>query len=132
MAKEIPRRRSPLGPLLAQYKRERGLAPAFSERAPFRIEDLQSAPDEILIGVLRSFGEQLPLFFHASVHARQLPFIRYSIEHLFHGHDPLSERLARCVTPGEAYYVPGLGPGFWSLLASCAGSDELPFWCPAV
>lgn len=133
MAKEISRRSYPLGPLLAQYRRARGLPPTFTERAPICTDHLLSAPDLALAEALRTLmEEQLPVCFHTDVILRQLPFVRYAISHLFRGQDPLPERLARCVTPGEAYHVPGLGPGFWSHLARCTDPEHVPLWCPAV
>ena len=59
------------------------------------------------------------------------PPLRHALEHLFRGHDSFAERLARCVTPGEAYHISGLGPGFWSRIAELIDS-ETPLWCPAV
>ena len=47
------------------------------------------------------------------------------------GLPPLPERLARCVTPGEAYHVPGLGPGFWTPYVRLLDPGTIPLWCPA-
>src|SRR5262249_36358719 len=59
-------------------------------------------------------------------------FLRHALSHLFRGQDPLPERLARCHAPGEAYHVPGLGPGFWSAVVRSLDPETVPHWCPAI
>jgi 5-methylcytosine-specific restriction protein B len=131
MPKETSRRRAPLGPLLAQFRSARSRPRAELECAA--LAGLVDAPDDTLIESLRSFAEQLlPVLFHTDVFARQVRFIRHALAHLVRGHDPLPDRLARCVTPGEPYHVPGLGPGFWSHVVRALDADRLPLWCPAV
>src|SRR4051812_23318286 len=100
MAKDLPRRRTlPLLPLLAQY---RAAPPRATElEPPLRPDDIDTAPDDRLVTDLS--GVALPVAFHPGVFAREVRFLRHALAHLFRGHDPLPERLARCVTPGEAY-----------------------------
>jgi MoxR-like ATPase len=94
---------------------------------------LDTATNEQLSASLREFAEvALPVVFHPAVLIGRVAFLRHALSHLLRGADPLAERLARCVTPGEAYFVPGFGPGFWSALVAATEPERLPGWCPAV
>jgi uncharacterized protein (DUF2461 family) len=124
----------PLVPLLSAFRAARTPAP---ERGPFppalTAEFLDTATDEQLATALSQFAEvQLPVNFHPGVISERVRFIRHALNHLVRGQDPLPERLARCVAPGEAYFVPGLGPGLWSALAAGLEPGRVPRWCPAV
>ncbi|MBA4189622.1 MAG: hypothetical protein C0467_16680 [Planctomycetaceae bacterium] len=130
MTKDCPHRRVlPLAPLLTQFRATFDLR---ADPSPvFLPADLDHTPDAALADELQRFAERvLPVVFHPAVFRREIGFLRHALSHLFRGHDPLPERLARCVTPGEAYHVPGLGAGFWS--AMVRASAPLPVWCPAV
>src|SRR5207244_525149 len=95
------------------------------------VVDLDAMPDDQLAAVLAEFAARvLPVSFHAAVFACEVKFLRHTLAHLFRGQDALPNRLARCATPGDAYHVPGLGPGFWSALVRHADAT-LPHWCPA-
>ena len=132
MSKENSPRRYPLGPLLTQFRRERGSFLVHGNGAWPKPDSLLHLPDQQLSETLRAFAEHsLPVLWHSVVFGRRLPLLRHALEHLFRGHDSFAERLARCVTPGEAYHIPGLGPGFWSRIAELIDS-ETPLWCPAV
>lgn len=120
----------PVKPLLAQY-RAAPLAPPPPIIAPeILIGWLDSAADAQLSENLYELAKQfLPVVWHPSAFEDRL--LRHALAHLARGQDPLPDRLLRCLTPGEAYHVPGLGPTFWSGLA-CLFDPELPRWCPAV
>jgi MoxR-like ATPase/uncharacterized protein (DUF2461 family) len=130
MTKDCPQIRPlPLAPLLVQFRA------ASDSRADtlsqFQPTDLDHIPDTALAMALERFAASvLPVVFHPGVFRREIGFLRHALSHLFRGHDPLPDRLARCVTPGEAYHVPGLGPGFWAAIVRTVA--ELPVWCPAV
>lgn len=128
MAKGSPRRQFlPLSPLLLQFRASHPHAPP-----PVGIDTLDG-PDAALADRLRLIARAAaPIAFHDSVFASRLRVVRFALGHLFRGHDALPERLARCVTPGEAYHVPGLGPGFWAAVVRSVEPGRIPLWCPAV
>lgn len=120
----------PLTPLLTAFRSRAQARPAVFAAAP-GVAFLDTATDEQLTSALTAFAaECLPVVFHGDVFARRVRFVRHALNHLFRATDPLPERLARCVAPGEIYSVPGIGPGFWS--AVLAGAEGVPIWCPAV
>ena len=93
---------------------------------------LDSADDATLAEAATRFHTAVcPILIHPAVTTRRIRLIRHGLNHLVRGADPLPDRLARCVTPGGAYQVPGLGPTFWAAVAKAAHPDELPLWCPA-
>ncbi|MBM3983593.1 MAG: hypothetical protein FJ304_25650, partial [Planctomycetes bacterium] len=118
----------PLVPLLAAFR----AAPSAGAPALPPVGSADTDPPEALAAAVRAFAEAaLPIPFHADLVAAQVKFLRHALNHLARGEDPLADRLARCAAPGGAYFVPGLGPGFWSALASATVPDA-PRWCPAV
>lgn len=129
MAKDSPHRRPlPLIPLLAQYRAAPDLR---ADHAAPQLTDFDSLTDDTLADALQRVAASAgPVAFHADAARREVRFLRHALGHLFRGHDPLAERLGRCVTPGEAYHVPGLGPSFWAVVVR--GVEPLPVWCPAV
>jgi 5-methylcytosine-specific restriction protein B len=128
MAKDSPHRRSlPLAPLLAQY---RAATDPRADRSAPRLPDPDALTDDALADALhRVAASAVPVAFHPGTVGREVRFLRHALAHLFRGCDPLAERLGRCVTPGEVYHVPGLGPGFWAAVARAGGLA--PLWCPA-
>ncbi|MBN9517350.1 AAA family ATPase [bacterium] len=99
----------------------------------FHADFLDSAPDELLADRLTAFADAvLALRFHHDTLTRRVRLVRYALNHLARGHDPLPVRFGRCVTPGGMYHVPGLGPTLWSALAQALDPDRHPRWCPAV
>lgn len=74
----------------------------------------------------------LPVAYHTALVSNRVRFLRHALNHLFRGADPLPDRLARCATPGEAYFVAGVGAGLWSVLAACVEPARVPRWGPAV
>lgn len=117
----------PLVPLLASFRTAHA-APA-SALPAVGCADTATA-DELAAAVRAFLDASLPVSFHSDLVAAQVKFLRHALNHLSRGEDPLADRLARCVAPGEAYFVPGLGPGFWSALAAGA-HPAAPRWCPA-
>ncbi len=134
MSLGAPRRRVlPLRPLLAQFRASPDVpAPAASLPALNPLL-LDSAPDDILTSELRRIVEAaLPVCFHTGVFAREVRFLRHALAHLLRGEDPLPDRVSRCVTPGEAYHISGLGPGFWAVAVRATQVSTIPLWCPAI
>ena len=132
MTVERLRRTHPARPLLAQYLNQPAGGVAVGVPGPDAADAVDSLADDRLAARLReSCARAVPVAFHLDVFTRETRFLRHAITHLLRGHDPLPERLARCVTPGGAYHVPGLGPAFWSAVVS-ACDPALPRWCPAV
>jgi MoxR-like ATPase len=130
MAKVASRRLTlPLAPLLAQFRPGHGALPQI-------VPDVlasDTAPNDVLAGELRTFAERvMPVVWHPTVFLAEVRFLRHALAHLFRGQDPLPERLARCVTPGETYHVPGLGPAFWAAVVRFVDPEITPPWCPAV
>ncbi len=130
MAKAPSRRLTlPLTPLLAQFRPDTRALPLVSSD----ILSSDTAPDDVLAAELRNVAERvLPVVWHPAVFGAEVRFLRHALAHLFRGQDPLPERLARCVSPGEAYHVPGLGPGFWATVVRGVDPEATPPWCPAV
>ena len=132
--------RVPSGPLLEQF---RAAAPGEATAAEvairaaaadwFHAAFLDTASDAALAEKLTRFTDAvLPLPFHRDVLTRRVRLVRYALNHLARGHDPLPVRLGRCVGPGGMYHVAGLGPTLWAALAQALGPDRHPRWCPAV
>jgi len=119
----VHNRKLPLLPLLAQYRSHPSDRPLSAESLASLLD---SASDEVLaIELRRLTGQVLPVVWHPNVFTKQVRFLRFGLAHLIRGQDPLPERLARCLTPGQAYHVSGVGPGFWTAMAAGAR------WCPA-
>ncbi|AMV26487.1 5-methylcytosine-specific restriction enzyme B [Gemmata sp. SH-PL17] len=122
----------PLIPLLTAFRASRFALPR-PAASPLTVAFLDSATDYQLASALNSIATAtLPVSFHAEVLTRRVRLIRHAMNHLFRATDPLPERLARCVTPGEVYFVAGLGPGFWSAVLASTETEFIPVWCPAV
>ncbi|MBA4065684.1 MAG: hypothetical protein C0501_18595 [Isosphaera sp.] len=117
----------PLGPLLAAFRPS-----AADPAAPPPVELLDTPDDPLAAGLERFAAAWLPVVFHPGVFRREARFLRHALAHLVRGHDPLPDRLARCVTPGEVYHVPGLGQAFWAAAAHAADPAAVPIWSPAV
>src|SRR5262245_48864153 len=124
----------PVAPLLTQYRRTPGLSPTFAaDVLPLRSDWLDALPDDQLAYALqRLAASALPVSFHSAAIIRHVRFLRHALAHLLRGQDALVDRLSRCVTPGEAYHIPGLGPGFWSAVVRLTNLATTPLWCPAV
>jgi 5-methylcytosine-specific restriction enzyme B len=124
----------PLAPLLATFRSARASASGVSQIAPvLSVAVLDTGTTDQLTLALSALAESvLPVGYHPARIAARVPFLRHALNHLFRGADPLPDRLARCVTPGEAYFVAGVGPGLWSALAASAEPERIPHWCPAI
>jgi MoxR-like ATPase len=123
----------PLVPLLAAFRRTRDATRPTTALPTRPIAGLDRATPEQLTATLDAFTESvLPVSFHTELVASQVGFLRHALNHLTRGEDPFAARLARCVTPREAYFVVGTGPGFWSAMAAAVGAGRIPRWCPAV
>src|SRR5437764_14632321 len=63
---------------------------------------LDTADDATLAAELTAFYSAThPVPFHPPAADRRTRFLRHALNHLLRGQDPLPERLARCVTPGQ-------------------------------
>ena len=72
---------------------------------------LDAADDATLTAELVAFHAAAhPIAFHPLSVGRSVRLVRHALNHLVRGQDPLPDRLTRCLTRGEAYFVPGLGP----------------------
>ena len=133
MAKAIARRHClPLTPLLRQFRVAASSQPQRELTATINPAWID-APNEVLAEELRNFAERtLPVSYHPDTFAREVRFLRHALTHLLRGQDPLPERLARCVTPGGAYHVPGLGCAFWAAAVRAVAPGTIPHWCPDV
>ncbi len=68
---------------------------------------------------------------HPDVISRQARLVRYGLNHLVHGVDPLPTRLERCLGPHGTYAVPGIGLSFWAAIAQATNPEQIPGWTPA-
>lgn len=94
---------------------------------------LDSADDSALAAAVSRFQTAIqPIAFHQPWVDRRGRFLRHALNHLMRGQDPLPDRLARCLTPGATYTVPGLGPTFWSAVVKAIDPDRHPWWCPLI
>lgn len=120
----------PLGPLLAAFRPSHTLTPL----APaLCVEFLDTASNDVLASAFREFAAAaVPVSFHPNLIADRVRFLRHALNHLFRGSDPLADRVARCATPGEPYFVAGVGPAVWASLAEHVQPAGVPRWCPAV
>ena len=117
--------RVPSGPLLEQFRAAPPGEPTPAELAIraaaadwFNAHFLDTASDAVLSEQLTRFADAVqPLSFHRDVLTHRVRLVRYALNHLARGHDPLPVRLGRCVSPGGMYHVPGLGPTLWGALA---------------
>src|SRR5437588_2037028 len=134
-----PRRSLPPGPLLAGFRAAAGGGPNLLPDAVrtaagrwLHAAFLDAADDAALAAELFAFSSAVhPFPLHPPAADRRVRFARHAANHLLRGQDPLPERLARCATPGEAYFVPGLGLTFWTAVVKALDPDRLPLWCPA-
>ncbi len=132
--------RVPTGPLLEQFRAAPAATPTPAAEVIgtaaadwLRAGFLDTAPDDQLGARLTRFADAvLPLPFHRDTLTRRVRLVRYALNHLARGHDPLPARLGRCVSPGGMYHVPGLGPTLWAALAQALDPARHPRWCPAV
>ncbi|MBY0459991.1 MAG: DUF2461 domain-containing protein, partial [Gemmataceae bacterium] len=120
-------------PLLAIFRTRQPTAVTVASVFPTgTVELLDATTDDALPSLLASFTKVvLPVVFHPDVFTRRARFIRHGLNHLLRGSDALAERLARCISPTGAYFVAGLGVGFWSAVAELVPPHDLPRWCLA-
>jgi len=87
-----------------------------------------------------AFREALVAFYHAVVDPplhgatlqRRAGVVRHGVAMLVRGRDDLPTKLEGCLQPGGPYFVPGLGPAFWSALAQGLDPDRHPSWTPEI
>jgi MoxR-like ATPase len=121
----------PLIPLLRQF-RAHTTHTTPDALQPLHFSLFDSAADDVLVTELRRFAQRaLPVCWHPEVFSREIAFLRHALAHLYRGQDPLPDRLSRCVTPGAAYHLPGLGRGFWSAAVRSLDPERLPYWSDA-
>ena len=122
----------PLGPLLEQFRAQASQSLPVAAAPWLSSEFLDGATDDALREALSSFyAATHPVAFHALAARQRVRLVRHGLNHLLRGQDSLPDRLARCVTPGEAYYIPGLGPTFWAHVVKATDPAHQPLWCPA-
>lgn len=129
-----PPRIWPLAPLVSTFQQVRAQTDSRRTSLPTLPPSvLDSATDDELAHVLCDIAlATLPLAFHVPIIRERIGFLRHALNHLYRGADPLPDRLARCILPGEVYSVAGLGVGFWSAILPGVKPGQLPRWCPAV
>ena len=122
----------PLSPLLTAYQAGTSAVVAPPRSDWLATSFLDTADDATLGQALAVFCTNVhPTLFHPPTADRRIRFVRHALNHILRGHDPLHERLARCASPGEAYFVPGFGLTFWSFVVKSLDPARLPLWCPA-
>ncbi len=98
-----------LGARFAAVRSARGdvLAEAFLDGA---------APDDFAAALVRFYEACVRPPLHVDVVRRRAGMVRHALGHLLRGSEPLARKAERCLRADGAYYVPGLGPSFWSAL----------------
>src|SRR5262249_20383516 len=139
----------PLAPLLRAYTdagvptgadlgRLPGLGPRFqavlgASGDGLRAASVDDAGEEDFRAMLVRFYEacvQPPL--HVATVQRRAGMVRHALGHLLRCLDSLPRKAERCLGAGGPYYVPGLGPSFWSALFQLLDTLQHPAWTPAV
>lgn len=117
----------PLDPLLEQFDSIRPLA--LSPVVPDRRIDLATDSDEQLADfALTRFAASFSLELVRPLVTPHLRWLRFGLDHLLQGSDPLHLKMNRCVLPGESYSIPGLGLEAWSALLSEIDPDRFIIW----
>jgi DNA replication protein DnaC len=115
---------TPLAPLLAAVRADAPEPISFDSH----VLDSPNYVDELLAFYRRA----VPDAWHEESVRSSAAILRYSLAHLIRGTDPLPTRLERCLSPGGAYFVAGLGRGFWSAVVQSLSPRALPRWLPSV
>jgi hypothetical protein len=123
-------------PGLGELGRLPGLGPRFAAvlgaTARFLYPDfVDSASDEELCEALTRFYEACvwpPL--HTVPLRRKAGVVRHGLAHLLRGRDTLPAKAAACLGSSGPYFVPGLGPVFWSALLQSLCPARNPGWLP--
>ncbi len=138
------RNRLPLAPLLHAYTGrlpglgELGRLPGPGSRfaavqgasAKFLFTDyIDNAPDAELAEALARFYDACvdpPL--HGAALRRRVGLVRHGLAHLLRGREALPAKAAACLDSRGPYFVPGLGPSFWSALLQGLCPARNPGW----
>jgi 5-methylcytosine-specific restriction protein B len=104
-----------------------------SARADWLKTDFLDAADESVLGqrLIKFYACVADAPIHGDALARRVRSVRYGLNHLLRGADPLPMRFEHCVRPDGAYYVPGLGRSFWAGVMQATDPDRLPGWTAA-
>jgi hypothetical protein len=141
-------RRLPLAPLLRAYadagipgveqlSRLPGLGPRFRAVCAARAQLLDEA--FLDLAPASKFQSALARFSAACIEpppaAEVLDarggIVRHALGHLLRCPDSFLRKAERCLDPGGAYHVAGLGPDFWSALFQALDPMRYPAWTPA-
>jgi len=131
-------RRLPLAPLLEQFR----AAPPAASTCPAAAAIASAATDWLTTRFLdtgddAALAEAAGAFYrataviplHPGVLVHRVQWVRHALNHLLRGQDKLADRLTRCVTAGEPYFLAGLGRSFWAATVKALDPDRIPFWC---
>ncbi len=141
-------RHLPLAPLLRAYADAGPPTVAALERFPEwgpRFRAVFEAPQAFLNEAFvdgaaeADFAAALAAFYgacvrpplHAAALRRKAGVVRHALAHLLRCPDPLVRKAERCLDPGGAYHVAGLGPSFWSAVFQGLDPGRYPAWTPA-
>ncbi len=142
------RERLPLEPLLRAYLdagppgtvelgRLPGLGPRFqavlSASATFLDGTYldRSADDAVRAALLRFYEACVHPPLHADRLTRRAGIVRHALGHLLRCPDALPQKMDRCLSADGPYFVPGLGPSFWSAVVQGLNPACFPAWTPA-
>ncbi|HEY1376618.1 MAG TPA: DUF2461 family protein [Gemmataceae bacterium] len=116
-----PLRGCPAGPRAAAVR---------SAAADWLRDDLLDSltADDFRTALLRFYAAVVSPPLHADTLARRAALVRHGLAHLLRNADPLPVRLGRCVAADGPYFVPGVGPAFWSAAAQALNPDRHPGW----
>lgn len=129
----------PLAPLLRAYAeagppdpggpRTSAIRAAAEWYRPDRIDDIGA--EELRTALVRFYTSVVDPPLHANTVSRRVGFVRHGLVHLLRSPDPVPIKFGRCVAPDGPYFVPGLGPTFWSAAAQAIEPDDHPAWTRA-
>src|SRR5688572_26879338 len=103
----------PLEPLLEQFDSLQPVALSVSREVD-RIDLTNASDDQLADLILRRFANSFSLDLIRPLIPQHIRWIRFGLDHLRQGSDPLHLKMNRCVLPGESYAIPGLGLEAWS------------------
>lgn len=92
----------------------------------------RSTPEELTRAVLRFYRSCCELPLHEERVKNRIGIIRHALAHLARCPDPITEKLQRCLQSDGPYFVPGLGPMFWTSMIQGLAHEQHAAWTPAV
>jgi 5-methylcytosine-specific restriction protein B len=87
-----------------------------------------ASPQQFCDSLCRFYMACVQPALHAGTLKRKAEVVRHALGHILRCPDPAPRKIDRCLTPGAAYFVAGLGPAFWSALLQSMDPQQHPAW----